>query len=33
MTTVNHITSLAIMAAVRFIVYAATAALIFQCLP
>jgi hypothetical protein len=33
MTTVNQITSLAIMAAVRFIMYAGIAALIFQCLP
>lgn len=33
MTTVNHITSLAIMAAVRFTLYAGIAALIIQCLP
>jgi len=33
MTTSNHITSLAIMAAVRFALYAGIMALIIQCLP
>ena len=33
MTTSNHITSLAIMAAVRLALYAGIMALILQCLP